>query len=109
MDVFYALAEPKRREIIELVANKGKLSATEISHNFRITPQAVSQHLKVLRQANLLLMEKHAQRRMYKINPEAVQEVERWAKKMEDLWNEKLDMLEEVIKEEMKDPSKKRG
>ncbi len=100
MDVFYALAEPRRRKIIEILANNGRLSATEICDNFRITPQAVSQHLRILLDAKILRMERHAQRRIYRINPVSMLEVERWTKRMEMLWNERFEVLDRVLKEE---------
>ncbi len=61
MDMFVALADPTRRNILELLANSGELPATAIYQNFPMRPQAVSQHLKVLREANLVEMEKRAQ------------------------------------------------
>ena len=63
MDIFIALAEPTRRTIIELLARSGPLSATEIYEQFPVSPQAVSQHLKVLRETQLVKMEKRAWRK----------------------------------------------
>lgn len=97
MDMFYALAEPKRRSIIELLASKGQLSASAISQNFRISSPAISQHLKVLREAQLVLMEKRAQQRMYRLNPEAILEIEAWAQQTTQLWNERFDALDKVL------------
>jgi DNA-binding transcriptional ArsR family regulator len=97
MDVFYALAEPNRRRIIELLANKGALSATEISSNFDVSAPAISQHLKVLREANVVQMEKRAQQRMYQINPEAVIELENWARQIMQLWTERYDAFEQLL------------
>ena len=51
MDVFSALAEPNRRRIMEMLASKGQLSASDISQRFAVSPPAISQHLKVLRDA----------------------------------------------------------
>ena len=58
MDAFLAIAEPRRRRILELLASNGQLTATEIYKKFNITAQAVSQHLKVLLDAKLVNMEK---------------------------------------------------
>src|SRR5712671_352115 len=57
MDMFVALASPTRRHILELLATSGELSATAIYEQFSVSPQAVSQHLKVLREAHLVEME----------------------------------------------------
>jgi predicted transcriptional regulator len=98
--LFYALAEPTRRNIIEMLASNGQLSATAISDNFTVSAPAISQHLKVLREANLVQMEKHAQQRIYHLNPDAMLEVEDWAKQISDLWNQRFDALDEVLAEE---------
>ena len=101
MDMFYALSEPKRRSIIEMLAGQGQLSASAIADQFQISRAAISQHLKVLREAKLVLMEKRAQQRIYRLNPEAVQELEKWAKQTTELWNTRFERLDEVLKAEM--------
>lgn len=100
MDMFYALSDPTRRKILELLASQGDLTATQIYTNFRVSPPAISQHLKVLREANLVKMEKHAQQRIYQINPEAIQELEDWSKQLAQQWNQRLDVLDELLKTE---------
>ena len=102
MDVFAALAEPTRRKIVEMLARSGQLAASDIYKHFDSTPQAISQHLKVLREANLVKVEKQAQMRLYEINPEKVQELEDWAQKTIQLWSQRFDRLDEVLKEEAK-------
>jgi DNA-binding transcriptional ArsR family regulator len=97
MDIFQALAEPSRRNIIELLAKKGKLSSTDISNQFQISAPAISQHLKVLREADLLVMEKQAQKRLYKINPEKMQELGKWIKKLTQLWDKRFLALDKVL------------
>lgn len=100
MDVFYALAEPTRREIIEMLAKNGQLSATEISERFPVSPPAISQHLKVLRETNLVRVEKRAQQRLYQINPDTMLELEKWAKEMTQLWSERFNSLDRLLKTE---------
>lgn len=100
MDMFYALAEPTRREIIEMLAKSGQLSATDICDKFPVSHPAVSQHLKVLREAKLVRVEKQAQRRLYRINPDAMLELEEWAKQMTQLWSDRFDALDQVLKAE---------
>jgi DNA-binding transcriptional ArsR family regulator len=102
MDMFYALADPTRRKILELLASRGQLPATGIYANFAISHPAISQHLKVLREANLVTMEKRAQQRIYQINPEAVLELEDWSKQLAQHWNQRLDALDELLKDEKK-------
>jgi DNA-binding transcriptional ArsR family regulator len=100
MDIFQALADPTRRQIVELLAQYGQLPATEISDNFPVTPQAISQHLKVLREANLVRVEKRAQQRIYRINPAAMLELEDWSRQLRHLWDQRFDALEQVLLEE---------
>ena len=106
MDMFYALADPTRRKILELLASQGELSATQIYENFSASPPAISQHLKVLREAGLVKMEKHAQQRLYQVNPEAVLELEDWSKQLALQWNQRLDVLDEILKDEQEKDNK---
>ena len=61
MDMFVVFADPTRRHILELLATRGELAAMAHYEQFPVSPQAVSQHLKVLREAHLVEMEKRAQ------------------------------------------------
>jgi len=99
MDTFSALAEPRRREIIELIARKGSLSATDISDQFNISASAISQHLKVLREAKLVDVERRHQMRIYTINTSSLQEIERWIGKINKMWNEKFNRLDKVLED----------
>lgn len=103
MNTFSALADSTRRNIVEMLASNGQLSASDISDRFKISPPAISQHLKVLREANLVQMEKRAQQRIYTINPVGITEMEKWVSQMRSLWNERFDALDELLKEEMKE------
>ncbi len=100
MDAFQALAEPHRRKVVEMLAHRGRLSASEICDAFDVTPQAVSQHLRVLREANVIQMEKQAQRRLYSFNPRAVHQIQEWVADMAKLWSRRLDQLDRALKEE---------
>lgn len=100
MDKYSALADPTRRKIIEQLAQHGELPATQISDQFPISAPAISQHLKVLRQARLVQVEKQAQQRIYRINPEAFRELEQWASRVRRLWNQRFDALEKILEEE---------
>ena len=106
MDEFAALADPTRRQIIEKLAKQGRLSATEIAVQFSVTPQAISQHLKILREANWVRMEKQAQQRMYQINPGAVHKLEEWTRQLAQLWEERFDALTELLEEEKRKAEK---
>ena len=100
MDTFLVLAEPRRRRVVEILARRGTLSASQISDEFDVTPQAISQHLRVLREANVIRMEKRAQRRLYAFNPRSMNQIQGWAAAMARTWNSRLDRLDKALKEE---------
>ncbi len=102
MDKFSALSDPTRRQIIEMLASHGPLSATEIYAKFPASPPAISQHLKVLREAQLVQVEKRAQQRLYQLNPMAVLELEGWARHLAQLWSRRFDALDQVLQVEKK-------
>ncbi len=97
MDKFSALADPTRRDILQMLAHQGPLSASQISQKFPVSPPAISQHLKILREANLVQMEKRAQQRIYTINPEAMLEMEEWVRQISLLWNQRYDALDRLL------------
>jgi DNA-binding transcriptional ArsR family regulator len=100
VDKFGALSDPTRRKIIEILANDGPLSATGICEKFQVSPPAISQHLKVLREADLVWVEKRAQQRIYQINPDAMLELQDWVKQMTQLWRRRFDALDALLQVE---------
>ncbi|MCL4338677.1 metalloregulator ArsR/SmtB family transcription factor [Patescibacteria group bacterium] len=100
MDIFSALAEPRRREIIELLAHNGQMTASDISDNFHISSPAVSQHLKVLRLTDLVEVEKQSQKRIYRLNLQKVDELETWVLQLQKSWEDKFDKLDKIIEDE---------
>ncbi len=103
MDTFTALAEPTRRNIMEMLAANGNMPATSIYRHFKSSPPAISQHLKVLREAKLVRVEKRAQQRIYYINPEPMKELEKWIRQfaaIKEAEYQRLDGLLERMKAE---------
>ncbi len=97
MDTFTALAEPTRRTILERLAANGNMTATEIYRGFKSTPPAISQHLKVLREAKLVRVEKKAQQRIYYINPKPMRELERWVRQFAAIKEREYQRLDAVL------------
>lgn len=95
-----ALADPTRRNILELLASSGELSATALYEHFPISPQAVSQHLKVLREAHLVEMEKQAQKRLYRLNPQTLSQFEAWVQQMQQMYEDRFSSLDAVLESE---------
>ena len=100
MDLFVALSDPTRRAILEILATHGELSATDIYEQFSVSPQAISQHLKVLREAHLVVMEKHAQKHLYSLNPQTLSRFEAWVQHMRQRWEERFEALDKVLEAE---------
>ncbi len=97
MNAFSALADDTRRQIVLLLAKKGELPVNEIKMNFNMTPPAVSQHLKILKEAKVIQMKKHAQRRLYSINESGLHEIEIWLTDVRKLWSKRLDKLDQYL------------
>jgi DNA-binding transcriptional ArsR family regulator len=99
MNPFEALADPTRRQIVEMVARR-ELSAGEIAAAFDVTRPAVSRHLRVLRESGLLTSRGDRQRRLYRIDPTALDEMERWISRTRRFWTNRLDALERQLQED---------
>jgi DNA-binding transcriptional ArsR family regulator len=100
VDAFSVLAEPRRRRVVEILARRGPLGASQICDEFDVTPQAISQHLRVLREANIIQMEKRAQRRLYAFNPQSIDPIQAWAAGLAQRWNRRLERLDTALQEE---------
>lgn len=98
MDTFTALADPTRRSIIESLA-AGETSFGDLAERFEMSRPAVSQHLKVLRDAGLVVARADAQRRIYRLNDGCFDEVDSWLGKVRDFWTPRLDKLETLLDE----------
>ncbi|NWJ48932.1 MAG: winged helix-turn-helix transcriptional regulator [Chloroflexi bacterium] len=96
--VLHAIAEPNRRQILQLLHWK-ELSAGEISAQFSVSRPAISQHLKVLEEAGLVLVRAEGTRRLYRFRPDGLSELKSF---LEQFWDEQLFMLKEVAEAEEK-------
>ena len=99
MDRFVALAEPHRRRMLELIA-RGPLPSGAIASEFDLTPAAVSQHLKTLREAGLVRVTVDGPRRIYRLDPEGLATVDAWIDKVRGSWSRRLDALEAALAQE---------
>lgn len=96
--VMEALAEPNRRRIVELLLD-GERSVNALAAGTGLAQPAVSKHLRVLRDAGLVQARREAQRRLYRIRPQPLAELDAWLEPYRRLWNERLDRLERHLKE----------
>ena len=97
MNGLTALADPTRQRIVEMLA-AGALCSGDIASRFKLSPPAVSQHLKTLRDAKLVRVRPEAQKRIYELNPEGVAELSDWVARISAFWTPKLDALEAALK-----------
>ena len=96
MEAFTALADPTRRQIIELLSERDHL-AGELAARFPVSGPAISKHLRVLREAGLCTYRQHAQQRIYRLKPEALAEADQWMQQRLELWRGRLDALGEQL------------
>lgn len=94
--VFAALSDPTRRAIIERLA-QGSASAGELAEPFGISKPAISKHLKVLENANLILRTKAAQWHRFHLRAEALQMASEWIERYRQFWETQLDALSEFL------------
>ena len=91
--VFEVIAEPNRRAILTLLATSER-SVGEIERQLGMPQPTVSKHLRVLRDAGFVQSQVYAQRRLYRIKPEPLQEVDAWLAQFRQFWSEHVDALE---------------
>ncbi len=99
MDTFTVLADPTRRQIIESLC-MGERAFGEIAKQFEMSRPAVSQHLKVLRDAEIVTVRAEAQRRIYSLSDDGLEEVDAWLQKVRRYWLGRLDKLEQALRDE---------
>jgi DNA-binding transcriptional ArsR family regulator len=98
MEAFTAIADPVRRRIVERLAD-GEKTAGELGEGFAISQPAVSKHLRVLREAGLVSTRADAQRRMYRLTPAPLAQVDTWLARCRKLWEERFDALRVYVEE----------
>ena len=93
MQALEALADPTRRRIVELLAERDR-DAGEIASHFHVSRPAVSRHLRVLREHGLVQSRSVAQRRVYSLDPEPLEEIDAWLSTYRRFWANRLDALD---------------
>ena len=91
-DVFHAIAHPARRTILVLLKG-GEKPASELAEPFGVSFAAISQHLKILKEADLVSERREGRQRIYHLQPKPLREVVNWVDEFEAYWNTRLDAL----------------
>ncbi|HEX5153089.1 MAG TPA: metalloregulator ArsR/SmtB family transcription factor [Parafilimonas sp.] len=106
-DVFQAIADPTRREIINLIAEE-PLNLNAIAENFDVTRQAISLHIKILSECGLIQIEAKGRERYCKAHLEKLSAVSTWVEQYRQHWEAKLDSLENYLDKLQKQKNAKR-
>jgi DNA-binding transcriptional ArsR family regulator len=104
---FAVIAEPNRRAILSLLASSER-SVGDIEHRLRMAQPSVSKHLRVLREAGFVESRVDAQRRLYRIRPEPLMEVDAWLAPFRRFWSAHVDALERHLERMHPSPKRKR-
>ncbi|WP_459503253.1 ArsR/SmtB family transcription factor [Bacillus sp. C1] len=98
-DVFQAIADPTRREVLRLLT-KQELPISKITDHFPMSRTAVAKHLHILSEAKLVSGRKVGREKIYCLHPEPLAELQEWLSYYEQFWNNKLSMLKYVVENE---------
>jgi DNA-binding transcriptional ArsR family regulator len=96
--IFSSLADPTRRDILRRVS-KSELTISEIAKSYDLTFAAVSKHLKVLEKAQLIMKRRRGKEQMVQASPQALKEADDYLKNYRQLWVERYDALDKLLKE----------
>jgi DNA-binding transcriptional ArsR family regulator len=94
-DVFNAIAEPRRREIISVLAGSRAHAVGELVGRLRMSQPAVSKHLGVLRKVGVVSVSRHGRRRLYQLNAAELKSVHDWTERFERYWTHQLDRIKD--------------
>jgi DNA-binding transcriptional ArsR family regulator len=106
-DVFNAVAEPRRREILDVLVH-GERPVNELVSALGLAQPQVSKHLRVLREVGAVQMREDGRQRLYRLNGYALKPIHDWLKTYESSWSERFDRLDAVL-EELKQEEKEDG
>ncbi len=97
-DVFQAIADPTRREIIDLLAHKSQ-NLNSIAENFAVSRQAISVHIKILSECGLVVIKKNGRERYCEAKFQKLNEVSDWVEQYRKFWDLRLDKLDNLLNE----------
>jgi DNA-binding transcriptional ArsR family regulator len=95
-DAFNAVAEPRRRQILDLLAD-GERPVNDLVAQLRLAQPLVSKHLRVLREVGAVEVRGDGRRRLYRLNGQALKPIHDWVRAYEDTWSERFDQLDVVL------------
>jgi DNA-binding transcriptional ArsR family regulator len=96
-DVFQAIADPTRRAIITLIALQA-MTPNAIAEHFKSSRQAVSKHIQILTECQLLKQKQQGREIYYHLNPQKMKEVDKWLEQFRQIWESRFNQLDNVLK-----------
>ena len=106
-DAFNAVAEPRRRQILDLLA-AGERPVNDLVELLGLAQPQVSKHLRVLREVELVRVRDEGRQRMYRLNAEPLKPIHEWLAKYEQSWNKRFDLMDDVL-DELKEAEERDG
>ena len=97
-DAFNAVAEPRRRQILDALGD-GERSVNELVSELRLAQPQVSKHLRVLREVGAVSVREAGRQRLYRLNGQALKPIHDWVQAYEDSWSERFEQLDVVLEE----------
>lgn len=97
-DIFQAIADPNRRAIIGLLANQ-RLTVNAVAEHFPISRPAISRHIKILKECGLVVVRKQGRERYCELRLDRLNEVAEWVEQSRQVWNQRLNRLDEYLSE----------
>ena len=99
-DVYGAISDPTRRKLLRMLADAEELPLYEITVHFQMGRTAVSKHLTILKDADLVISRKVGRETRYRLNAAPLKEVQDWVSFYEEFWKERIDKLKLLLEEE---------
>src|SRR4051794_33467926 len=97
-DAFNAVAEPRRRQILDVLA-RGERPVNDLVDRLGVAQPQVSKHLRVLREVGLVDVREEGRQRFYRLNGRRLKPIHDWVKRYEDMWTERFDRLDDVLED----------
>jgi DNA-binding transcriptional ArsR family regulator len=107
LDVFNAVAEPRRREILDVLGDGRERAVNEVVEAVGMPQPSVSKHLSVLLKVGVVTVTRNGQMRMYRLNGSNLKPVHDWVKTFEQYWSHQLDWIKERAEQKMRDRNQK--
>lgn len=97
--IFGSLADPTRRDILDRL-QLGQLNVSEVAEPYDVSLAAISKHLKILEHAKLIMKRRQGKQQIVSLRPQTMMQASEYMKQYEQLWNERFDRLEQILREE---------